>query len=299
MYNWWMYIRAMFEEKYASKNYSFHCTKQNVVNEKTKCICIPCVAVNYIANVIKFLEHSKEKSSGWRFMWFDEDNVYLVRKGDGDWNKDLYDIQSPGKVPMAGVRLCEKELNKYAYIKIRDQKIIERSPLKPRQMLYSLPAIDTDSKIEIEIYTIMARDFRMEFPMEEYIDKLFRFWFILQPLKCLEVIAHNMEKSDSRSLREYNAKLLDEYEILIDRLKEIRESKEEENIHKILEQIGKFVGVRIWTIYIYLKESEEHGGSIQSIDDLLQKKMNSILKMKAKGKESRINRLREKYLLIC
>ena len=139
----------------------------------------------------------------------------------------------------------------------------------------------------------------MEFPMEEYIDKLFRFWFILQPLKCLEVIAHNMEKSDSRSLREYNAKLLDEYEILIDRLKEIRESKEEENIHKILEQIGKFVGVRIWTIYIYLKESEEHGGSIQSIDDLLQKKMNSILKMKAKGKESRINRLREKYLLIC
>lgn len=63
----------------------------------------------------------------------------------------------------------------------------------------------------------------------------------------------------------------------------------------MLALIGTCVGVKILTIYVYLKQTEEYG-DIKNVNELFQEKVNDILKLGALGKDSRIHRIMKRYL---
>lgn len=297
MYSWWMYIRAMFEEQYKLEENPFECIIENVRKGYGRCICIPCVAINYIANEIKFWEKATNKNLSWGFIWEEDHKIYLVKRDSEDWNKDIYDITIQGKTLIDDAEICLIEPTGYSYIKIRDQEILQEVFEEPRKILCLLLMDVGECKTEIEIYTAMARDFRNIFSMEEYIDKLFRFLFFLHPLEGLKVMERNMKESESEDLKKYNERLLDDYQKLINGLERINESNDRENSIKILEQIGKFVGANISMIYnIYLKESDRYG-DIRIANELFQKKMNDTIKLGSLGRDSRINKIKRKYLL--
>lgn len=295
MYSWWMYIRAMFEEQYILEKNPFECIVEEVRNGYGRCICIPCVAVNYIANEIKFWEKATNKNLSWGFIWEEEHKIYLVKRESEDWNKDIYDIRAQGKTLIDNAELCLIEPTGYSYIKVRDQEILQEVFEDPSKILCILLTDVGECKTEIEIYTTVARDFRNEFSMEEYIDRLFRLTFFFHPLEGLKVIERNMKESDSKDLKKYNERLLEDYQKLINGLERLNESNDRVNPLKILEQIGEFVGGNILTIYIYLKESDRYG-DIKTAHELFQKKMNDTIKLGSLGRDSRINRIKRKYL---
>ena len=292
MYNWWMYIRAMFEEGYALDKNSFECTGDN---EYGKCICIPCVAINYIANEIKFWEKQTNKKLTYGFIWEEGHKIYLVKRESSDWNKDIYDMKNQGNTEIDDANLCTINQTDFSYVKIRDYKELQKSFVEPGNILYPHLISVGEGKIEIEIYTITARDFRNEFLMEEYLSKLFRFLFFLHPLDGLKTLDRNMRDDKSKALKEYNKNLLDDYEQLIEGFQGLNETYGGADTIKILEQISAFVGLEVSNVYSYLQKSDD-GGDIKATHEMFQKKMNDTLKLGALGVDSRISRLRQKYL---
>lgn len=297
MYTWWMYIRSMFEEHYALKENPFECIVENVKNGYGRCICIPCVAVNYIASEIKFWEKTADKSLTWGLEWEEEHGIYLVKREAEDWNKEIYDIKAHGITLIHNAELCIIAPTDYSYIKIRDREILQQAFEEPRKMLYSLLTDIGERKTEIEFYTAAAREFRNRFPMEEYIDKLFRLLFFLHPLECLKVIERNMRNCGSMKLKKYNQKLLEDYQKLINDLEKIPASKYRVNMFQRLRKIEEFVGIKIVMVYVWFNRDKKYG-DIEVVHELFQKKMNDTLKLGSLGKDSRINKLKKKYLSV-
>lgn len=297
MCSWWIYIRGMFEEPYRIKGNYFECVRKDVENGNSSCICIPAVAVNYIAGEIKFWEKENNTQLTWRLAWEPYRKIYLVEKDDCDWNSRLYDISDQGKSCIGDAEICSEDITDYVYIKLRDFSGATESADNSRKYLYQMKGSE-QSKIEIEIYTILARDFRTAFLMKEYIDKLFRFLFFLHPYEGLKVIERSMKQCDDRDLKRYNKKILDDYQKLIADLKKIYDSRTGVNldINKMLTMVGAFVGVKILSVYVDLKESEQYG-DIRTANEMFQEKVNDTLKLGALGNASRINKIMNEYLL--
>lgn len=80
MGNLWIYIRTLFEEKYSKKENPFRCVIESVNNGKSRCICIPCVAVNYIAHQMKFCTKTPAGFNIWDMEWNSEYETYFIKK---------------------------------------------------------------------------------------------------------------------------------------------------------------------------------------------------------------------------
>lgn len=295
---WWTYIRAMFEEKYAEEENPFECTGTDTYGT---CICIPCAAVNYIANEIKLCQNAQNKEENVsmrfkvQFKWEDKYGIYFAQREDSDWNKDIYDVKAQGSTQVGDAEICKINLTDFSYIKIRDREKILDPSIDRSAMLFQLLTHLGGKKTELDIYVVVARNARNQYPMEMYIDRLFRLLVFLHPKEGLEALDGNMQDGANEVSKEYNKKLLDDYEEMIRGWAKLQIAGDETNINKILELISRFVGLDIRTAYLYLKKSDNRG-DITDVNELFVARMHDTVKLGELGEMSRISRLKQMCL---
>lgn len=286
----WIYIRAMFEKEYMKYENSFECVRNDVERGYANCICIPGAAVNYIVNEMKFLLRVPGKTLTWAFDWETKYNYYFVKKDSSDWNLGISDLneQKSNNDFDVTVQFCEDSPNEFTYIKIQNVNEMNFEEVISSNIFATFGGVSNEA--ELELFTILARDYRTEKDIHDYTKMLFRLSFFLHPYQGVKEIEKAIKNNiDNREMLEFNIELLNDYLKLGNSLEQL----EEVYLRDILRVIGEFVGVNLLIVYTFYKNSEEYG-DIQKTNELIKRKRNDTIKMINKKDDSRIRRLLKK-----
>lgn len=170
------------------------------------------------------------------------------------------------------------------YIKIREFEDIKSSTIDVKKWYYEQEGEAKEKEITT-VFIILAREFRTELDIKEYVEVLFRFSFFLHPSLGMNVLEQDLSKQ-SEGCGSFNANLLKAYCEMIKELK-----KSEFDSLERLNIISGFVGVDISKLYLALKESNMQG-DIRGIDEYFQERLN-ITKKIAKGR--RLKTIMDRY----
>lgn len=292
----WIYIRAMFEEKYTKKENFFRCVKIN--DNKKGCICIPGVAVNYIANQVKFQTKMPLYSTTWEVEWNSECEAYFIKKDNNDWNMGIPDLQKDIDKNNKSIELfgeknkfCPASPNGYTYIQIREFKNLD--PKINMKNLYLNLKGDENSKIITRFFIILARDFRTEMDMNDYTNMLFRFSFFIYPHSGLNALEKNYNVGDDiahQNHQDFDANVLTAYRKMVVDCKKI--NSDADKLGR-LQTIGAFVGADISKLRKSFEELNEQE-DVRGIDEFFQEYLNIAKKLERGG---RLKAVMEKYKL--
>lgn len=277
MCSWFQYVRVVFEKQYTNRE-RIMCVDNDVERGVSNCICIPGVAINYVAGEIKACQEIHEKQK-LKFEWSSEYKMYFQRKERDDWNAEIFDFKKQGVSKIEDAEFCERDVTEYTYIKMRnlDNKTVSRKEfIKLRRHLMTRGK----RMFEVELYTTFASAYRVQHSFKDYVNALFRFFFFLHPDEGMQIIKQNMEIYQDDSFRQYNRELLSDYKTMIMALSQETQGRRG-NMNELLKIIQIFLGVNLLTFYIEFKS--EYCGDFKDIKDLITNKANDIVKWGSSG----------------
>lgn len=282
MDNLWIYIRTLFEQDYAREENRFECVINSVKRGSSRCICIPGVAINYIANEMKFCTKTPECPNTWALGWDSENEAYFVIKNSADWNMGIPDLQKDEKDNSfdRNAEFCTETINGYTYIKIRKYDNIVSSIINPKMLFFELEG-EINRKILLEFFILLTREFRTEMDMKDYVKMLFRFSFFLHPFSGIKIL----EQGDM-CCKKFNYALLTEYWQMINKFK-----KQDLSSLERIKVVGDFIGADISMLYETLKDSNLQG-DIRGINEFFQEQENITKKI---ANDSRLKNIMKTY----
>lgn len=283
------YIRYMFEEQYRERSNDFECLKEEVIQGRTRCICIPGIAVNYIANEMKFLKKQKSQKE-WKFAWNEEHCIYVVEKDANDWNFEIPDfvLDEVAIIEPEEYSFCKEHITKYTYLLPTGNMVQDDLDF---WILWPV-----HERTELKVFMLLARDYRGVYDIPVYADKLFRLTLFLHPLSGLKVIENNLKNREKDTwFINYNLNLLEQYLGMNHQLCDCKNNMEKNSLPKMLEIIKEFVGFDLLLLYHYFQTSDDVEG-IEVWSDLLKQKINDLLKMRSTAPQSRVQKLYKKLL---
>lgn len=287
-----MYTRLVFEIQYFNSESDFECIVDLVKTGFSNCICIPGIAANYILNVMK--DSFREFNGSAEVVWSSCYHRYIaICRKDNDelCFPNFYSESETGifKDDVCEERsvVAEKDEADFAYIRIRDKSEIkkicnvEKDTYKIEKCLALLHEKDCNSKEIVSLFSYIAKEYRAEWSMREYLDKLFRLYFFLFPEICIQLIKKCSREADEMEFFEYNLEVLDKYSNMI--------SKVNNNSNKLnIEAVSDFLEIDFGKVYTHYLESIECG-EIKSLKDIINKSLNRAMEQQENIQEVRDN----------
>lgn len=272
----WKSIRNQLEKEYGEKK--FECIYDD--KYKSSCICIPGVAINYVANELK---KDKKCTIDGEMKWNNTLNRYLFQGICGERIPNLQSDNEGGIMLIPKESLCNPKDSEYAYIRIRKAEEIrnENEDIDINYYINSLEDVN-----HFKWYSAYTKEYRMNYEMPEYIDRLFRLFFFLNPFLGRKVIEKEFQKySEDKEFLEYNYKVLNDYE----EMAKVLEKKD--SMVYIMKKISEFVGSDLIVLYIYFNDANDYG-DIRGINELLLKCVNSAKECIGKEKMTSLQKLK-------
>lgn len=290
------YARVTFEERYMCKTMPFDCVRPQVEKNFCRCICMPGVAMNFIACVLDCCyEEFCGKSS---ISWNANQNIYLPEH-EYNTKKIVVNFQTDAARCECYYTndLCNEGINTFSYIKIRSFDVLRNTYLKQEgiqngfnkdKLLFGKTEKFDNSMDYLRLFCLIAESNRGSYDMNDYAEKLFRLFFFLFPYTGFEVIERNlMNHGEDKGFAEYHKRMLEEYEIL-GKGKQREDTMASSKISITIEQLKEFCGFDFWSIYKRYESSGLGGGS-QSLKDILKKQMSICGMLSGRTKQVREN----------
>lgn len=269
------YARGIFELPYTEQAVHFQCVKDLVRAGHCRCICIPGIAMNYIAAAIKTcFKDTKGRNSVWwnnRYRIYIPDTAYESRvlifnlKADGE-NRGCW---------FADDVCSEADVGDFCYIVIREQALDRETAQKKTELLLWGKREAFDNSVDcFKLFCRIASTYHNEFDMDVFSDMLFRLFLFLFPEAALAVIKDNLEGSGSqRSFADYHIKLSEDFSRLCEKSGKYQKTGPGFE-RELMESIREFTGFDLYNVYnVYRDEGTE-----RTLKELSGKQLNGFQK---------------------
>ena len=273
------YSRLIFEEAYREETCSFECVKAQVENGFCRCICIPGIAMNYIAKVMECCYEEFDGTA--EILWNSEYKTYFSESTYK--NKCIVFNNYFGECYFRD-DLCSETPSLFTYIKIRSAEVLTKrygiSYKKETLLCGKIPKLDNGMEY-LYLFALIADTNRIKWELDQYATHLFRVFFFLFPYTGMRTISMNLKNySNDAVFKKYNRELINDYIELSDGAQK-RDTMGDLQVSDTIKKLDGFLDFNFWNIYDRYTISKD----IKDLKSVLSKQLDIASKLHKRLKQ--------------